>query len=83
LKLTNRQDYPMSLTVMPQRDDVVLGLAEPDFKLEAGENRVFHLRADVPDNVFQKGRLEVGLTIENDRQQQTKVRLQLLGPLGS
>lgn len=83
LKLTNRQDYPMSLTVMPQRDDVVLGLAEPDFKLEAGESRVFHLRADVPDNVFQKGRLEVGLTIENDRQQQTKVRLQLLGPLGS
>jgi cytochrome c oxidase accessory protein FixG len=83
LKLTNRQDYPMTMKIAPQRDDVILGLAEPDFQLEPGESRVFHLHADVPDDVFAKGRLEVGLTIENDRQQQTQVRLQLLGPLGS
>ncbi|MBL8856278.1 MAG: cytochrome c oxidase accessory protein CcoG [Planctomycetaceae bacterium] len=83
LKVTNRQDHPMSLTITPDREDVLLGLAEPDFKLEASESRVFHLRADVADDVFKKGRLEVGLTIENDRKQKTKVRLQLLGPLGS
>ncbi|MDP1563538.1 MAG: cytochrome c oxidase accessory protein CcoG [Pirellulaceae bacterium] len=83
LKLTNRQDYPMALTISPQNTSVTLRLAEPDFRLEPGESRIFHLQADVPDDAFQKGRLEVGITIENDRQQQTRVRLPMSGPLGS
>lgn len=83
LKLTNRQDFPMDLKISSPQEGVVLGLAEPDFQVEAGQSRVFHLHADVPDHLFDNGRLEIELLIENQEQQQTKVRLRLTGPLGS
>ncbi|MBL8889489.1 MAG: cytochrome c oxidase accessory protein CcoG [Planctomycetaceae bacterium] len=83
LKLTNRQDFPMDLKISSPHEGVVLGIAEPDFVVDAGESRVFHLHADVPDHHFDNGRLEIELLIENQEQQQTKVRLLLTGPLGS
>jgi len=84
LKLTNRQAYPMSFRLAAlQPAEVMLQVAEPDFQLQPGESREFHVQADVAAEAFNKGRLEVQLLIENDRRQQNRVRLQLLGPLGS
>lgn len=81
LKLTNRQDYPMSFSVQAEQPSgVVLEIAEPDFRLEPRQSREFHMRADVAAEAFTRGRLEAKLVVENDRQQQTRVRLQLLGP---
>ncbi len=83
LKLTNRQDYPMSFAISAtQPSGVILKVAEPDFVLEPRQSRVFHLQADASGEAFSKGRLEVQLLVENDRQQQNHVRLQMLGPLG-
>jgi polyferredoxin len=81
LKLTNRQDYPMSFSVQAEQPaGVNLEIAELDFRLAPRESREFHLRADVASEAFTRGRLEAKLVVENDRQQQTRVRLQLLGP---
>jgi polyferredoxin len=83
LKLTNRQDYPMSFTLSAtEPTGVDLQVAEPDFELQPRESREFHVRADIAPAAFKKGRLEVQLLIENDRSQQNRVRLQMLGPLG-
>ncbi len=81
LKLTNRQDYPMSFSVTAEQPaGVALQIAEPDFRLEPRQSREFHLQADIAAEAFNRGRLEARLVVENDRQQQTRVRLQLLGP---
>jgi len=81
LKLTNRQDYPMSFSVTEEQPaGVQLRIAEPDFELQPGQSRELHLQDAVAADAFANGRLEARLVVENDRQQQTRVRLQLLGP---
>jgi cytochrome c oxidase accessory protein FixG len=84
LKLTNRTETPMTLTVaMETPAGSRIEVAEEALVLEANEMREFHVRILAPRSSFKVGKSYGRLNIENDQGETRDLKVTLFGPLGS
>lgn len=81
LKLTNRSDEAMNFaTTVVAPDDVQLEIREGLIELGPNESKTFHTSVIAPRDAFRRGRADIEIQIENEKQVSRSLRFKLIGP---
>lgn len=81
LKLTNRTDEKMTFTTKIEKPaGGEIEVREDSFVLEGNETKTFHVSVTAPRQVFQLGRAQLQVKIENQNKISRTIRFKMIGP---